>query len=174
MGRFAGHQTWVMAEIVETSLPGVGLRHDFVCESGARVGVITRHSGRRDLLVYAGHDPDAVSESVTMSPDDARVLADLLGGATLVERFEDLRQHIAGLSIDWLPVSERSRFAGQPLGATEMRTRTGVSAIAVLRHGTALPAPGPETVLLGGDTVVVVGLAEGIDAAARLLAVPGT
>ena len=88
-----------------------------------------------------------------------------LGGATLVERFEDLRQHIAGLSIDWLPVSERSRFAGKALGATEMRTRTGVSAIAVLRHGTAIPAPGPDEVLLGGDTVVVVGVAEGIDAA---------
>ena len=107
-----------------------------------------------------------------MSPDEARVLADLLGGATLVERFEDLRQHIAGLSIDWLPVSERSRFAGQALGATEMRTRTGVSAIAVLRGGTAIPAPGPDDVLLGGDTVVVVGLAGGIDAAARLLSAP--
>ena len=31
------------------------------------------------------------------------------------------------------------------------------------------PAPGPDDVLLGEDTVVVVGLAEGIDAAARLL-----
>lgn len=162
-----------MAEIVETSLPGVGLRHDFLCESGDRLGVITRHSGRRDLLLYTQDDPDAVGESVTLSPDDARLLADLLGGATLVERFNDLRQHIAGLSIDWLPVSETSPFAAQPLGATQMRTRTGVSAIALLRHGTAIPSPGPETVLLAGDTVVVVGLAEGIHAAGRLLAVAG-
>ena len=44
--------------------------------------------------------------------------------------------------------------------------------IAVLRHGTAIPAPGPNDVLLGGDTVVVVGVAEGIDAAARLLSAP--
>lgn len=159
-----------MAEIIETSLPGVGLRHEMLCDSGDRVGVITRHSGRRDLLVFDRADPDSVSESVAMSPDEASGLADLLGGATLVERFEDLRQHIAGLSIDWLPVAEHSRFAGQVLGATEMRTRTGVSAIAVLRQGMPIPAPGPDEVLLGGDTVVVVGLAEGIDAAARLLA----
>jgi TrkA domain protein len=158
-----------MAEIFETSLPGVGVRHDLACESGERLGVLTHHSGRRDLLVFARDDPDSVSESVAMSPDEARLLADLLGGATLVERFEDLRQHIAGLSIDWLPVAQRSRFAGEPLGTTEMRTRTGVSAIAVLRQGTAIPAPGPDTVLMGGDTVVVVGLADGIDAAARLL-----
>ncbi len=162
-------QTGAMAEIIETSLPGVGLRHELVCESGERVGVITRHSGRRDLLVFDVEDPDSVSRSVAMSPDEARMLADLLGGATLVERFEDLRQHIAGLSIDWLPVSSRSRFAGEALGATEMRTRTGVSVIALLRHGTAIPAPGPDDVLEAGDTVVVVGLAEGIDAAAGLL-----
>ena len=158
-----------MAEIIETNLPGMGLRHELVCDNGERVGVITHHSGRRDLLTFDQQDPDSASRSVSMGPDEAQLLADLLGGATLVERFEDLRQHIAGLSIDWLPVSDRSRFAGEPLGATEMRTRTGVSAIAVLRHGTAIPAPGPDEVLLGGDTVVVVGVAEGIDAAARLL-----
>lgn len=158
-----------MAEISETNLPGVGLRHEFVCESGDRVGVITRHSGRRDLLLFDEDDPDTVSESASLTPDEARVLADLLGGATLVERFDDLRQHIAGLSIDWLPVADGSKFAGQALGATEMRTRTGVSAIAVLRGGQAIPAPGPEQVLLGGDTVVVVGTADGIDAASRLL-----
>lgn len=158
-----------MAEIIETNLPGVGLRHELGVESGDRVGVITRHSGRRDLLVFDREDPDSVGRSVAMQPDEARLLADLLGGATLVERFEDLRQHVAGLSIDWLPLSERSRFAGKPLGATEMRTRTGVSAIAVLRGGTAIPAPGPDEVLMGGDTVVVVGVAQGLDAAAQLL-----
>ena len=61
-----------------------------------------------------------------------------------------------------MPVSAQSRFAGKALGATEMRTRTGVSVIAVLREGTAIPAPGPDDVLLGGDTVVVVGLANGM------------
>jgi TrkA domain protein len=50
-----------------------------------------------------------------------------------------------------------------------MRTRTGVSIIAVIRGEAAIPAPGPEMLLLGGDIVVVVGLAEGIDSAARLL-----
>jgi len=161
-----------MTDVNETQLPGVGLRHEFVCESGQRVGLITRHSGRRELLVLDEDDPDYVAESVALNPEEARVLADLLGGSTLAERFDDLRQHIAGLSIDWLPVSPRSRFVGAALGATEMRTRTGVSVIAILRAGSAIPAPGPDDVLRAADTVVVVGLADGIDAAARLLAEP--
>lgn len=161
-----------MAEVNETNLPGVGLRHEFTCESGQRVGLITRHSGRRELLVLDDDDPDYVAESVALTPEEARVLADLLGGSTLAERFDDLRQHIAGLSIDWLPVSPRSRFVDAALGATEMRTRTGVSVIAILRAGSPIPAPGPDDVLRAGDTVVVVGLADGIDAAARLLAEP--
>ena len=45
-------QTGVVAEIIESNLPGVGLRHELLCESGDRVGLITRHSGRRDLLVF--------------------------------------------------------------------------------------------------------------------------
>jgi len=159
-----------MPNIDETKLPGVGLRHEFACERGGRVGLITRHSGRRELLVYDSDDPDYVSESVSMTPDEANALAGLLGGTTLVERFDDLRQHIAGLSLDWLPLAKGSRFAGTELGATQMRTRTGVSVIAVIRGSSAIPAPGPEVVLLGGDTVVVIGLAKGIDAAARILA----
>lgn len=162
-----------MPDIVETNLPGVGLRHEFDCERGRRIGLITRHSGRRELLVYDSDDPDYVSESVSLTPDEAGALADLLGGATLQERFDDLRQHIAGLSLDWLPIPEHSSYAGKQLGDTRMRTRTGVSVIAVIRGGTAIPAPGPAEALHAGDTVVVVGTAQGIDAAARILSENG-
>lgn len=159
-----------MTDVNETTLPGVGVRHDFACQSGDRVGLITRHSGRRELLVFDRTDPDNVSESVAMTPDEAGVLASLLGGTTLVDRFDDLRQHIADLSLDWLPVPDTSRFVGRPMGATEMRTRTGVSVIAILRGTTPIPSPGPEVILEAGDTVVVVGMAAGIDAAADILA----
>lgn len=161
-----------MPQVNETKLPGVGVRHEFTCDDGDRIGLITHHSGRRQLLVFAPDDPDYVTQSVSMTSDEANALAELLGGATLVERFDDLRQHIAELSLDWLPVPEHSRYAGAELGATEMRTRTGVSVIAVIRGRTTIPSPGPETILLAGDIVVVVGVAGGIDAAASLLKEP--
>jgi TrkA domain protein len=162
-----------MTSVNETKLPGVGMRHDFATANGDQVGVISHHSGRRELVIYDPVDPDRVRACANLDAAETALLAELLGGATVVERLADLRQHIAGLAIDWLPLSAGSAFAGRRLGDTEMRSRTGVSIVAVLRGDAAIPAPGPDTVLHAGDTVVVVGTAEGIDAAVALLTTAG-
>jgi TrkA domain protein len=163
-----------MNEITETSLPGVGVRHDFACDSNQRVGVVSHHSGRRDLILYDRDDPDRVAETVSMSTDEARTLGALLGGPSIVERFDDLRQQIVGLEIAWLPISAKSRLAGRPLGESELRTRTGVSIVALLRGETAIPAPGPDDVMRADDVAVVVGTDAGIDEAARILSAPSS
>lgn len=159
-----------MTEVNETRLPGLGVRHDFECRSGDRLGVISHHSGRREVVIYDRGDPDRVERATNMTPDEAAVLADLLGGATVIERFDDLRQQIAGLAIDWLPLGPGSPYAGKMLGDTALRTRTGVSIVAIVREDNAIPAPGPDDLLEAGDTLVVVGTAEGIDLAATALA----
>jgi len=118
--------------------------------------------------------PDRVSECATLTPDEARVLADLLGGTSVTQRFDDLRQEIAGLAIDWLPISPQSAYADKTIADTAMRTRTGVSIVAIVRGDKPIPAPGPEQRLFADDTVVVVGTAAGVDAAVELLAAPVT
>lgn len=158
-----------MTEINETKLPGVGTLHDFECQSGDRVGIISHHGDRREVVIYDQDDPDRVSESAVMTAKEARVLADLLGGTTVTERLDDLRQEIAGLAIDWLPISPHSTYAGRTIGDTGLRSRTGVSIVALVRGDQPLPAPGPDQTLLADDTAVVVGTADGIDAAAKLL-----
>lgn len=158
-----------MTQIQETTLPGVGVRHEFEAAGGDRIGVVTYHSGRREVVFYDAGDVDTVAANARLTPDEARLLAELLGGATVVERLDDLRQRIAGLAIDWLPIASHSPYAGARLGETELRSRTGVSIVAIVRGDGAIPAPGPEDLLEGGDTVVVVGTAEGIDRAAGLL-----
>lgn len=159
-----------MTEINETPLPGLGVRYDFACASSDVVGVVSHHSGRRQLLIYDRDDRDAVAHSVTMSPDEARILADLLGGSTITERLEDLRQHVAGLALEWLPISADSPYAGRRLGDVELRTRTGISVVALVRGDSAIPAPGPDDVLRAGDTAVVVGTTDALTKAAGLLA----
>ena len=74
-----------------------------------------------------------------------------------------------GARYDTAPLEGGSPFAGRALGDSQMRTRTGTSVVAVIRNEQAIPAPGPDYVLEAGDTVVVVGTANGVRRAARLL-----
>ncbi len=158
-----------MAEILETRLPGVGVRHDFECIGGTHVGVITRHSGRRELLIYDRRDPDAVAASIELSPEESLELSELLGGSRVVEQLQSVITDIEGLSIDWLPLPPT--FRARTVGETELRTRTGVSVIAIVRGDDQIPAPGPEDMLEPGDVVVLTGTADGLGRAAELFGV---
>ena len=155
-------------DIHETALPGVGLRHDFTTRTGRQLGVITHRTGRRDLLVYDREDPDACREVVELTDEEAEALGELLGADRVVEHLADL-QRIEGLAIDWLAIRPGSPFAGRTIADTQARSRTGVSIVAVLRNGGAIPAPTPDVRLEPGDTLVVVGTTDGISALADLL-----
>ena len=61
-------------EIQETALPGVGLRHDFTTRAGRQLGVVTHRTGRRDLLLYDRHDPDATQEVIRLTQEEADTL----------------------------------------------------------------------------------------------------
>jgi TrkA domain protein len=156
-------------EIRETTLPGVGLRHDFATRSGRQLGVISHRTGRRDLIVYNRRDPDAAQEVVRLTSEESDTLAELLGSSRVVARLAQLQQQVEGLAIDWLPIVAGSPYAGGTIADTQARTRTGVSIVAVLHNDTATPAPQPDFRFRVGDTLVVVGTTAGIRALSRLL-----
>lgn len=159
-----------MPRIEETALPGVGVRHDFLTRAGARVGVISHRTGRHELLIYSGSDPDACSEVLRLDEDEGHALADLLGGTTVSEHIGDIRQQVEGLTIDWLTVAAGSSAADRSIRDCGVRRGTGASIVAVVRAGETTAAPGADFVLQAGDTVVVVGTSEGIGAMKAILA----
>jgi TrkA domain protein len=156
-------------EIRETTLPGVGLRHDFTISAGRQLGVVSYRSGRRELLLYDPDDPDACREVIRLIPEEADALADLLGVARLGGRLAELQQQLAGLAISWLTIRDGSPYARGTIADTQARSRTGVSIVAVLREQTASPAPTPDFGFQPGDTAVVIGTPEGVKALAGLL-----
>lgn len=158
-----------MPELSETPLPGVGTRVEFLAEDGSRVGIVHHRTGRRELFVCAPSDPDAVAMSLSLTDDESHALADALGGSSIVESQGDLTQHVEGLAIDWLKVSADSPSVGKSMGSARIRTRTGVSVVAVIRHDETFPSPGPNFDIEAEDTLVVVGTAEGIEAAREIL-----
>lgn len=167
-----------MPEIRQTPLPGVGLRHELVTRSGQRVAVVSHRTGRRDLVLYNADDPDAAGASIPLTAEESASLAELLGGTQLTTNLAELQHTIEGLALDWVPVPNGSPYAGRSIASAGVRTTTGVSVVAVLRPGTrgdpgspahAFPAPRPDFVLQSGDTLVVVGTPEGIEALVELL-----
>ncbi len=158
-----------MTEVRESELPGVGIRHEFTTTDGVRLSVVTHRSGRRELCVANRDDPDAFRPVVILDEEDSRTLAELLGASAVVRDLHDLKQRVEGLAIDWLPVREDSPYAGATIGDARIRTRTGVSVVAVIRGDDTLPAPGPQQGLRAGDYLVVVGTPRGIEDLVTLL-----
>jgi len=156
--------------VEQTSLPGIGVRHDFVTESGERIGVVSHRDGRRGLIVYDRDDPDARLAAIPLTDDEAEVLADLLGASLMLGQLAGLREQAAGLLTEQMPLPASSPFVGRLLGDTRARTRTSASIVAILRAGQVIPSPGPSFQFENGDVVVAVGTRKGLDALTRILA----
>ncbi|MHA3684607.1 cation:proton antiporter regulatory subunit [Leucobacter sp. HY1910] len=159
-------------EVNESPLPGIGLRDDFVTAGGKRVGVVSHHTGQRDLVVYDDNDPDACAASVSLTPGEADTLAEFLGTRRVVERLAQLSEQVESLRTKKLTVAAGSRFDGAALGHTQVRSRTGASIVAVLRGAEAIASPPPSFTLNGGDELIVVGTDEALTAVATILEQP--
>ena len=156
-------------DVEETALPGVGLRHDLLLRGGRRLGVVSQVNGDRELVLYDEQDPDASHEVVHLSPQEAATLAELLGAPRVVERLARLREQVQGIATEGIVLPPESPFATSTLGDTAMRTRTGVSVVAVIRDSDVTASPQPAFPFRPGDRLIVVGTHEGVEAARRLL-----
>lgn len=156
-------------EVEEVKLPGVGLRRDFACLNGKRVGVLSKKTGERQLIVYDDEDPDSVKVNVEMDAEEASVLAELLGAPRVIERLSRLREQIEGLATAGITIAPESPFVERTLGDAEIRTRTGVSIVAVVRRDGVELSPRPDFGFQAGDKVIVVGTDDGVKAADAIL-----
>ncbi|MEV5350934.1 cation:proton antiporter regulatory subunit [Streptomyces achromogenes] len=155
------------ARTSRTPLPGIGVRYDLTTRERRNLSVVAHRDGSRTLSAYRSDDPDACALSVRLTGQEAEALVDALKpthhSPTLLSTTE------LGLVAERIELSGTSHWNGRLLGDTRMRTETGVSIVAVLRRAEAIPSPGPGFRLAGGDTLIVIGTREGVDAAAALL-----
>jgi TrkA domain protein len=171
-------------EFHETALPGVGVRYELTTRRGVRLGVVAHRRGRRDVVVYDADDPDAAREAVALTAAESAALAAVLdpgtgaadrsaigGGATPAGgRASAGRRHPIGrFAVDWVPIPPGSPYAGRSIATAGVRSITGVSIVAVLRDDAAFPSPGPDFRLEAGDTALVVGTPDGVEALIELL-----
>ncbi|GAA3210887.1 TrkA C-terminal domain-containing protein [Streptomyces thermocoprophilus] len=148
-------------------MPGLGVRYDLTTKEQRPVSVVAHRDGSRTLSAYRKEDPDACSLSVRLTSQEAEALIDALmprhHSPSLLSTTE------LGLVAERIELTATSYWNGRVLGDTRMRTETGVSIVAVLRRAEAIPSPGPAFRLAGGDTLIVIGTREGVEAAAEIL-----
>lgn len=157
-------------QVEQTTLPGIGVRYEMVTARGRRIGVVSFRSGRRDFISYDPEDPDSCRESIELNDDEAQALAEILGASLILGQLAGVREQAEGLRTEQVGLPADSPFVNRPLGATEARTRTGASIVAVLREGTAIASPDPQFVFQTGDVLVVVGTTQGVEGVERILA----
>ncbi|WP_432135285.1 MULTISPECIES: cation:proton antiporter regulatory subunit [unclassified Streptomyces] len=150
-----------------TPLPGIGVRYDLTTREQRRLSVVAHRDGSRTLNAYREDDPDACALSVRLSAGEAATLIDALMPAHHSPNL--LSTTVLGLVAERIELPGTSHWNGRLLGDTRMRTQTGVSIVAVLRRAEAIPSPGPDFRLAGGDTLIVIGTREGVEAAAAML-----
>jgi CPA2 family monovalent cation:H+ antiporter-2 len=68
-----------------------------------------------------------------------------------------LRRASEMIEAEWLAVPEESPLAGRKIGALKVRTTTGASIVALVRGEEVIANPGPDSSLVPGDLISVLG-----------------
>ncbi len=84
------------------------------------------------------------------------------------KRLDELTQFLVGTTTDTLLILEGSPAVGQTLAGLEVRQKSGVTVIAVVRDGQSFHNPAPDFRLASGDILVLLGSHKELDEAMGL------
>ncbi|MEQ4305295.1 TrkA C-terminal domain-containing protein [Plantactinospora sp. B6F1] len=153
-----------------TGLPGVGISHVLTTWEGNRLGIVSHLDGRHVLVLYDRAEPERAIADVTLRPNEARSVADVLHAKVTMDHVADLIEPLGGVQAVRIRIRSGSTYVNRPLGDTRARTRTGASIVAVLRGEEITASPGPDFVFRADDVVVAVGHDDGLAQLRDLLA----
>ena len=145
------------------------MRDAVVTADGRRICVVTHRGGEREVALFGADDPDAPTDSISLTDDEAAALAEVLGASLSLNRLSGLGARDIGLFTEEFTLPTDSGFVGRPMGDTKARTRTGSSIVAIARGTTVIASPTPDVLLERGDVIVAVGTRKGLDALGELI-----
>ena len=157
-------------QIERTPLPGIGISYILNIAAGHRIGVVSRHDGRRDLVIYRREDPDSVWFAVSLSDAEAHHLADLLSSTTVVNYLaEDTPRHHDEVVAARLVIGAGSPYAGRTLRELPKHACHDVTVIAVIRGQKVISDPDAGFVLEHDDAVIAAGHSDRLADLGRVL-----
>ncbi|MGI8541140.1 MAG: cation:proton antiporter [Rubrobacteraceae bacterium] len=99
------------------------------------------------------------AETIQRFSDQVRreLYAPMNDGADSDGLLSQLRRTSQMIETEWMRVAEGSDLSGKSIAESEVRTKTGVSVVAVVREEEVIPSPAPDATLEVGDVVGVLG-----------------
>lgn len=153
-------------DVIESDLPGVGKKHEVELGDGQVLVIVTHNTGQRELYLKADEDADS-EKLLQLSDRMARMVGTILEGAYFQPVEHDAQEAMlpGGAMIEWFEVIEGSSVVGKTLGEMDFRAETGASVVTIQRgESDVIASPGPDTALEVGDTLIVVGDRESVEA----------
>ncbi|MFN3179824.1 MAG: cation:proton antiporter regulatory subunit [Thermus sp.] len=155
--------------VEEAVLPGVGRKYTITVQSGDRIVIVVHHSGKREVQYFEAGEEDEPTMALDLTDEEARELGAILAGVLFhPEAVGDTQSKLGQKVIEWIKVLPGSKLVGKRVG--ELALPPGAHLLAVDRPGAPLiPNPSPDTLLETGDTLVVAGNREAVEALKRTL-----
>jgi TrkA domain protein len=155
--------------VEEAVLPGVGRKYTITVQSGDRIVIVVHHSGKREVQYFAAGEEDEPTMALDLTDEEARELGAILAGVLFhPEAVGDTQSKLGQKVIERIKVLPGSKLVGKRVG--ELALPPGAHLLAVDRPGAPLiPNPSPDTLLETGDTLVVAGSREAVEALKRTL-----
>ncbi|MBW6439314.1 hypothetical protein KZ829_36885 [Actinoplanes hulinensis] len=148
-------------------LPGVGVSHLLTTQDGARLGIVVRPDGGRDLAIYDPVDPDRAAGTVVLCAEEAHLVADVLHTMVTLDHVDGPDPAADGMRAIRIRVPAGSGSVDRPLASPH-----GADVVAVIRGERMLPHPGPAFLLRAGDVLIAVGGSPALARLHDLLAAP--
>jgi TrkA domain protein len=161
-----------MTTIREADLPGIGRKFEIPTRSGEKLVIVIHDDGRRELYVFPAVEADQSTAMVTLTDQEARQIAGILGGLSYTPRaLASVELALSDLVIEWYPLERGTPCLGKTIGELGVRQKTGASIMAIVeRDQRPIINPGPEQVLAAGATLIVVGERRMMNAFRQLMA----
>lgn len=151
-------------EFKETDLPGIGKKFSVITSAGDKLTVIMHVTGKREIFVFEPEDYDEPSCDVVLTEEEANQLGSVLMGTFYKpEQEREKEVLIENLAIEWVKIPPTSPIAGKSIKDSEIRKKSGVTVIAIIKENEAIVNPKPEEIISAGDTIVIVGTREQVE-----------
>ncbi|WP_075619636.1 cation:proton antiporter regulatory subunit [Paenisporosarcina indica] len=145
--------------INECELPGIGRKFETITANNDRIVIIIHDDGNREVYHYDDNDDEESISGVTFTDQEARQFASIMGGMVYQPKtLESINLAINDLIIEWHKIDVKSPIANKTIGEYDVRNNYNITIIAIIKKETEnLLAPGPDSRLVPGDTIILSG-----------------